>query len=172
AADSAAGGKAGNVNGTAVWAKGQIANALTFDGSSTYVVVTNYPKAAKALSVAGWVNVGATVASSVALIRNAQGGIGVSVAQNGAPASQFELGLNADDTGALFLHAGIVAGPNVNAVTAPGAFTLGSWQHVAFTADGAQLRIYVNGAEGASQPYQGDFIVPEVKELSMGARLD
>ena len=172
AANSASGGIAGNVSGTAVWGKGQVGNALAFDGSTTYVVVTNYPKATKALSVAGWVNVGATVAGSVAFIRNAEGNIGVSVAQNGAPASQFELGLNADAAGALFLNAGIVAGPNVNAVTAPAAFTLGSWQHVAFTADGAQLRIYVNGAEVASQPYQGDFIVPEVKELSMGARLD
>ncbi|MSU21621.1 MAG: hypothetical protein EXS30_09530 [Pedosphaera sp.] len=171
AANAATGGQAGDVNGTVAWAKGQVGNALSFDGATTYVVVPNYPKATKALSVAGWVNVRAT-GSSVAFIRNAQGGIGVSVAQNGAPASQFELGLNADDTGALFLRAGIIAGPNATAITSPTPFALGSWQHVAVTADGAQLRIYVNGAEVASQPYLGDFIVAEVKELSMGARLN
>jgi hypothetical protein len=171
-ANAATGGIAGDVSGAATWGAGKVGNALTFDGASTHVIVTNYPKATKALSVAGWVNVNAGTASSTALIRNAQGGIGVSVAQNGAPASQFELGLNADANGALFLSGGIVAGPNVSSITAPTAFTKGSWQHVAMTADGAQLRIYANGVEVASQPYLGDFIVPEVRELSMGARLD
>lgn len=172
AANAATGGTAGDVFGTATWGKGQVGNALAFDGGSTYVVVPNYPKATKVLSVAGWVNVSPATASAVAFVRNAEGGIGVSVAQNGAPASQFELGLVDNGAGQVLLSAGIVAGPNVSQITAPTAFTLGSWQHVAMTADGAQLRIYVNGKEVASQPYLGDFIVPEVKELSFGARLN
>jgi len=173
AVNSVTSGQAGQINGTAVWAKGQVANALSFDGGSTYVVVPDYPKATKALSVAGWVNVNATVNTATALIRNAEGNLGVSVAQDGAPASQFELGLNSDaTTGALTLHAGITAGPNHTTVDAPSAFKQGSWQHVAFTADGAQLRLYVNGAEVAKTAYLADFITPEVKELSMGARLN
>ncbi len=172
AANAVTGGQAGDVVGTAAWGKGQIANGLTFDGASTYVVVPNYPKATKALSVSGWVNVSAGTASSVALVRSAHGNLGISVAQDGAPASQFELVLNANDTGALFLHAGITAGPNHTTVDSPTAFTLGSWQHVAFTADGAQLRLYVNGVEVANTPYLADFIVPEVQDLSFGARLN
>ena len=173
AANSVTGGQAGDVNGTAAWGKGQVGNALAFDGSTTYVVVPNYPKATKALSVAGWVNVDASLTTSAAFIRNAEHDLGVSVAQDGSPASQFELVLNADATsGALILHAGITAGPNHTTLNAPTAFTLGSWQHVAFTADGAQLRLYVNGVEVANQSYLGNFILPEVQELSMGARLN
>jgi hypothetical protein len=172
AVNSVTSGQPGQVNGTAVWAKGQIANALSFDGGSTYVVVPDYPKATTALSVAGWVNVNATVTSPTALIRNAEGNLGVSVAQDGAPASQFELVLNTDANGALILHAGITAGPNHTTVDAPSAFKQGSWQHVAFTADGAQLRLYNNGAEVAKTAYLAPFIVPDVKELSMGARLN
>jgi hypothetical protein len=173
AANSAPSGQAGTVNGTGTWSTGQVGGALSFDGSSTYVLVPDYPKATTALSVAGWVNVDAAVSSSVALIRNAQGNLGVSVAQDGAPASQFELILNLDDTtGALSLHGGITAGPNHTTVDGPGTFPKGSWQHVALTADGAQLALYINGAQVASRPYLGTFIVPEVKELSMGARLN
>jgi hypothetical protein len=173
AVNSVTSGQAGQVNGTAVWSKGQIANALAFDGSTTYVVVPDYPKATKALSVSAWVNANAALATAAAFVRNAEGNLGVSVAQDGAPASQFELGLNADaNTGALSLHVGITAGPNHTTVDAPSTFTLGSWQHVAFTADGAQLRLYVNGAEVANTAYLADFIVPDVKELSIGARLN
>jgi hypothetical protein len=173
AVNSVTNGQPGQVNGTAAWGKGQIANSLAFDGGSTYVVVPDYPKATTALSVSGWVNVNATVTSATALIRNAEGNLGVSVAQDGAPASQFELVLNTDaTTGALILHAGITAGPNHTTVDAPSAFKQGSWQHVAFTADGAQLRLYINGAQVAETAYLANFITPDVKELSMGARLN
>ena len=173
AANAATGGTAGDVKGTAAWAKGQVGNALSFDGATTYVVVPTYPKASKALSVAGWVNVSAASSPPVSLIRNAQGNLAVGPAdQGGALASQFEISLNDNGSGAPVLHAGVVGGPNITAVDAPTAFPLGSWQHVAFTADGASLRIYLNGVEVASKSYLSDFNVPVVQELSFGARLN
>jgi hypothetical protein len=173
ASNSVAGGLAGTVDPSGTWGAGQVGGALGFDGFSTYVVVTNYPKATTALSVAGWVNVSPDATASMALVRNAEGNIGVSVAQDSVPGSQFELVLNADaNTGALSLHAGIITGPNHTTIDGPAGFPSNSWQHVAFTVDGAQLTLYINGAAVASTPYVGTFNVPEVKELSMGARLN
>jgi len=173
AANSATGGQPGKVDPSGTWSNGQIAGALTSDGASTYVVVPDYPKATTALSAAGWVNINAGSAASMALIRNAEGNLGVSVAQDGAPASQFELVVNYDDTAAtLALHAGITAGPNHTTINGPANFPTGSWHHVAFTADGAQLTLYIDGVKVGSTPYSGTFIVPEVKELSLGARLN
>ncbi len=173
AANAVTGGKAGTVSGTGTWGAGKIDNALSFDGASTYVSVPDYPKATSALSVSTWVNLGAGAGTSMALVRNAEGNLGVSVAQDGAPASQFELVINADaNTGALNLHAGITAGPNHTTIDSPTALAPGSWVQAAFTADGAQLTLYINGVAVASTPYSGTFIVPEVKELSMGARLN
>ena len=46
-----------------------------------------------------------------------------------------------------------------------------AWQQVAFSADGAQLHLYVNGVEVASTDYSGNMAVPSVQYLSMGAVL-
>ncbi|MEO8428974.1 MAG: LamG-like jellyroll fold domain-containing protein, partial [Verrucomicrobiota bacterium] len=169
AANSAPGGVTGTVNGTAVWGAGKIANALTFDGSSTYVQVSDYTKAQKQLGVSGWVNVAAGTAADVAFIRNARGALAV----GGNAAGQFELGLSANvDDGTVHLTAAIGAGPNIVRATAPGVFTLGSWQQVAFSADGAQLRLYVNGQEVASTDYGAAINPPNIPYLSIGARLN
>ena len=171
-ADAVSGGTKGKVEGTATWGAGKAGNALTFDGASTYVLVPAYKPATKAISSAGWVKVAAGSAAAMAFIRNADGDVGVGVDQSGDRPSQFELGINADaTTGALALYTAIAAGPNIITLTAPTTFALGSWQHVAFTADGAQLRLYVNGVEVANKVYLSDLIVPEVKWLTLGARL-
>jgi hypothetical protein len=173
AKNSIAAGQSGTVTDPATWGAGKVGGALAFDGAATYVVVPDYPKATSALSVAGWVNVRTDAATSMALVRNAEGEIGVSVAQDQAPGSQFELILNLDDTtGNFSLHAGIITGPNHTTIDSPTPFPTGSWQQVAFTTDGALLALYINGVQVASTPYVGTFNVPEVKELSMGARLN
>lgn len=165
AVNSVAGGSPAVATGTPSWVQGQIANAFSFDGGS-YLYVDNYAKANRSLSVSGWVKVAAGVAANVAFVRNAQGALGV------APAGQFELGLVYDDTtGEARLSGAVGSGPNIVRATAPGVFTLGSWQQVAFTADGAQLRLYVNGAEVAATDYQGNINIPGIPWLSMGAWL-
>ena len=172
AANSATGGKPGTVTGTAAWAKGQIDNALTFDGGSTYVQVPSYTLAKKAISAAAWVNVAAGTGTDVAFMRNAQGAIGVGVAQD-SYAGQFEIGLVADTTtGISQLSAAVGAGPNIIRATAPAAFPMGSWHHVAFAADGSQLNLYIDGVLVASRDYNdADLNVPEIPYISIGARL-
>ena len=57
-------------------------------------------------------------------------------------------------------------------VTAPNTFPFGAWHHVAFTADGAQLRLYLDGTQIASRDYLSDINVPEIPYLTIGARLN
>ena len=173
AANSATGGQPGTVNGTASWQAGRIANAFNFD-SFSYIQVPSYPVAKDAISAAAWVNAPAnSFFSDVEFIRNAQGGLGLGVGQNGFPAGQFELGLAYDaNTGDLRLSGAITAGPNVVRATAPTTFPFGSWHHVAFSADGAQLRLYLDGAEVAVRDYLSDINAPEIPYLTIGARLN
>ena len=52
-------------------------------------------------------------------------------------------------------------------------FPLGSWQHVAFTCDGTLVRLYRNGVQVASVPYDGTLQPsPGVSCLGLGARMD
>ena len=173
AVNSIAGGSPGVVNGTPNWIQGRIANAFNFDGFS-YLFVNNYPKARRALSVSGWVRVEPGFFSDVAFVRNAQGQIGVGAGVGpGTPAGQFEIGLVFDDTTLEGrLSAAVGSGPNIVRATAPNAFTTGSWQQVGFTADGAQVRLYLNGTEVASADYLGNINEPGIPWLSMGARLN
>jgi hypothetical protein len=172
AANAVAGGKPGAVKGTSRWAAGQIANSFSFDGM-TYLFVEDYTKAVKGVSASGWVRVDPSLGTSVTFIRNGLGEFRRPVSGDTPPTGQFEIGLDYDEvSGAFRLSAAIMVGPNFPRVTAPSAFPLGSWQHVAFSADGAQLRLYLNGAEVGVTDYLGTINPPDMKHLSIGAQLN
>jgi hypothetical protein len=167
AANSVVGGSNGVVNGTATWGAGRIGNALGFDGASTYTFVSNYPKAKRQMGVSAWVNLDVGTPTPPAIIRNADGNLDLA-----NPAEQFEFGFVQDlNDGMLRLTAAIVPGPNFARITDTTPFTLGSWQHIAFSADGAQLRLYRNGVEVGSLDYPQDINPPGITWLSIGARL-
>ena len=174
ASNDAPGGSNGAITGSASWGAGKIGNALGFDGASTYVFVENYDKAKSQLAASAWVNVGTGVFEGVEFLRNAIGNLGIGIGSTGnSPAGQFEFGLIEDlDAGGMKLTAAIGAGPNFIRATQSDLFTLGSWQHVAFSADGAQMRLYINGAEVASTDYITDINPPDIDWLSIGARLN
>jgi len=170
-APGAAANSAGVVNGTATWAAGQVNNSLTFDGN-TYLFVTNYPKASKAISGSAWVNIDPNTATDVAIFRNAQGDMTVS---GGAARiiGQFEVGLTYDaSTGNLLPVATVGLGPNIARGTGSAAFPTGSWHNIAFTADGAQLRVYVDGQQVSVVDYLADINPPDIQYLSMGMQLN
>jgi hypothetical protein len=173
AANSAAGAAAnsvGVVNGTATWAPGQVAGGLTFDGN-TFLFVTNYPKATAALSGAAWVNIDPSTATDVAIFRNAQGDM---ITSGGATrvVGQFEVGLTYDaNTGELRPVATIGIGPTIARINGTTAFPTGSWHHIAFTADGAQLRLYVDGVQVGVTDYLANINPPDIQYLSMGMQL-
>src|SRR6185295_11550409 len=87
---------------------------------------------------------------------------------------QFEIGLFYDGTAdALFAEAAVGNGPNVPRARSSTPFPVGNTFHqVAFTADGAQLRLYVDGVEAARADYLGEINPPDINYISVGARLN
>ncbi|MSU37187.1 MAG: hypothetical protein EXS36_19260 [Pedosphaera sp.] len=174
AANAAAGGKAGEVTGSAAWGAAKIANGLTLDGS-TYLTLPTYTKAGRELSGSAWVKVNAGASGNIAIARNAERALGLGLGVGpGTPAGQFELSLvapNLDDPTEEHLSVAIGAGPNIARATDPTPFKLGNLQHVAFSADGAQLRLYVSGVEVASRDYSAAINPPDIQYLTVGAWL-
>lgn len=175
APNSVAGGQVAVVNGTPTWlVPGKITNAFSFD-QATYLFVTNYPKASgDSISASAWVRVDTSLAGStlgVSFVQNSDGALRVD--ETIGVTGQFAMGLVPDalDPNIYYLRAAVMVGPNRVEAIAPGAFTLGTWQQVAFSADGAQLHLYLNGVEVASADYAGKIAVPLVQFLSMGAVL-
>jgi hypothetical protein len=172
AANAVAGGQPAAVTGTSAWSAGQIGNAFNFDGA-TYLFVPSFPIAKKAISAAAWVNIPTGgVSADVAIVRNAQGAMTVSGGE-GRIVGQFELGL-VYDANELVVRpmAAIGIGPNVARATGTAAFPTGGWHHIAFTADGAQVRLYVDGVQVAVEDYLADINPPDIPYISIGARLN
>jgi hypothetical protein len=170
-ANSVAGGAPGEVVGTATWGAGKIANALSFDGQ-TYVLITNYTKAKAAISGSTWVFVENGSVGDIALFRNAQGAMTINGGA-GRIVGQFEVLLNYDDTtGEYHAEAAVGIGPNIARATGTPTVTLGAWHHVAYSADGAQLRVYVDGQQVAVTDYLAEINPPSIDYISVGAVLD
>jgi hypothetical protein len=175
AANSLAGGKPIILDTTVAqpsWLAGKVANSLAFDGASTFGIVSNYTRATKAISASAWVLLGQGASSAMTIARNGEGDLRAPGDNNPVPTGNFDFRLNVDEAGALFLNTRIQAGPNFPEVTAPAAFPIAKWTHVAFSADGAQLRLYINGQQVAMADYLDDLKVSDVPFLSVGARMN
>jgi hypothetical protein len=143
------------------WAAGRIGHALQFRGpaSGDYVHVATYPKPATNLTVAAWVWADARP-------------LWASIAKNwgNGVAGQFHFGLTASD-GDLSCYLSTAAGATPNqreGVPLP----LGSWQHLAFTADGTTLKLYRNGAQVGSTTYSGGLVASPMSALGIGVKLN
>lgn len=173
-AANSAGGQAATLVDPVAWGAAKIANGLTFDGYTTYGTVASYTVAKRQISASGWVNVDPTTSAGVAFFRNAEGQIGIGTGQSpNTPAGQFEIGLSYNaDAGTAALTAAVGAGPNIVRATAPSAFGMGAWHHVAFSADGARLNLYLDGALVGSADYLATINAPDIAYLTFGARLN
>ena len=145
------------------WVAGQVGGALNFRGPEglDYVMIPNYPKPASTMTLAAWVWADArTTWASVAKNWSGSG-------------NQFHFGLNDADgdlSNYLTQQNGVSAGPVREGANTP--FPLGAWQHVAFVCDGAQMRLYRNGALVGSVPYDGTINTNLASEaMGIGAKL-
>ena len=172
AANAVDGGQPGELSGAPTWQAGRIGNALNLQGENEdFVYISDYTKGQAELSASLWVNVDDDILDTFDVpmfFRNADG-IDLNAAN---PAEQFELGLLFNnDTFEMNLSAAITSGPNVTRFTQQAAFPLGEWVHVAFSVDGAQLRLYLNGTRIGTVDYVGTINPPDIDWLAMGARL-
>ena len=170
-ANSVAGGAPGEVVGNATWGAGKVANALTLDGGS-YVMITNYTKARAAISGSTWFYLEPGNFADIALFRNAQGLMTVSGGE-GRIVGQFEVGLELDDvTFELRPMAAVGIGPNIARATGTAPVSSGAWHHIAYSADGAQLRVYVDGQQVAVTDYFAEINPPDIDYISVGGILN
>ena len=143
------------------WVTGIIAGALKFsEAGSNYVIASDYVKATNTMTVSVWA--WADTRPSWA-----------SIAKNWGDAQygQFHLGL-VGDTGQLGNYIADGSGTSFSALD-PAVFPVGSWQHVAFVADGARMRLYRNGLEVASSAqYNGTLLFPLMAGLGVGVKTD
>ena len=147
------------------WTTGRPGPALRLGGSEmgTFAVVPDFPKAAGgALTVCAWVHADSRPRWA-------------SIAKNwvqderGKSSGQFHFGLWHDDGDLeVLVHdaRGKVIGARENA-----PLPLGEWQFVAFTLDGAMLRLYRDGNEVAATPCAG-LSTAGPAALGIGVRLD
>ncbi len=165
AADSTTNANSGALNSfpadNSQWVAGKIGGALNFrgPGPNEYVRVPKYPKLSGAMSVSAWVWADARP-SWASILKN----------WGGSAAGQFHFGLQ-DNAGDLsnFLQTEGGVFPNARENT---PFPLGSWQHVALTADGSTLRLYRNGTEVGSAAYVGNLANSPMAALGIGVKLN
>ncbi|MCB1124975.1 MAG: immunoglobulin domain-containing protein [Verrucomicrobiae bacterium] len=162
-AANAAGGSAGVLTdfGWANWDAGKIGNALNYDFSG-WVLVDDYPKASQALAVSAWVKLGLepTTDAGAPILRNW-----------GSSAGQFNLAYTGVDPSQL--QAQVRIGPNnVTAATPAADANPTEWTHIAMSADGARLTLYVNGVAAASTDYIGNISAPPMPWLAFGTEMD
>jgi hypothetical protein len=159
--------------GPPTWTAGKVANCLSFDGSTTFGVVSNYPKATRAISGSAWVNIDPSAATPMTIARNGLADLRAPGDNSPVPSGNFDFRVTQDaNDQSLHLNIRIQAGPNFPEVTAPAAFPLGAWTYVAFTADGAQLRLYINGQQVGSADYLDDLKTSTVDIMSVGVRMN
>jgi len=159
---------------TPLWAAGQIAGALNLEDGATYGLVSNYTKPVQAISAAAWVKLDPNYASAQnTIIRNGEGALTVPSSGNAPPVGQFDFHFMFSSADlALHLEAELQVASTFPTATDPNGITLSAWTHVAFTADGAQLRLYKNGQQVAEKDYTGQLDTPSGAFLAIGAVLN
>lgn len=147
-----------------VWTAGKVGAAFTLGGPAeqTYASASQYPQAKRdTLSVSAWV---------YAHSRPRWASIAKNWAGGDDHKGQFHFGLF-QDSGELEAHIIDSSGKEI-VVRDKVPLPLNTWHHVAFVADGAQLRLYRNGLEVGSQPYQNLHRDSKITALAIGTKLN
>jgi hypothetical protein len=144
------------------WGPGRIGQALSFADptNQNYVIAPDYVKPTNTMTVSAWVWAESRPTWA-------------SIAKNwGASlAGQFHFGLT-DNSGQLGNYLTDGSGATVSAFDVV-PLPLGSWQQVAFVADGARMRLYRNGLQVAeSATYNGSLLTPPMTSLGIGVKTD
>jgi len=144
------------------WVPGRVGRALSFGAPTNqqYGVAYDYLKPTSTMAVSAWVWAESRPAWA-------------SIAKNWGTtqAGQFHFGFEGD-SGQLGNYLTDGGGATVSAIDAV-PLPLGTWQHVAFIADGARMRLYRNGLQVAeSATYNGTLLVPPMTGLGIGVKTD
>jgi Concanavalin A-like lectin/glucanases superfamily/FecR protein len=147
-----------------VWTTGKVGAALRLGGPAqqTYASVDKYPQATgDTITVVAWV---------YARSRPRWASIAKNWAGGNDDRGQFHFGLHFD-SGELEAHVVDSSGAEITVRDAT-PLPLNTWHHVAFVADGTNLRLYRNGVEVDSKPYHQLHRDPRIKALAIGTKLN
>jgi hypothetical protein len=147
-----------------VWTAGRVGAALTLGGPAqgTYAAASEYPQAeGDALTVVAWI---------CARSRPRWASIAKNWAGGNDDRGQFHFGLY-EDNGELEAHMVDDGGKEV-VVRDKLPLPLNTWHHVAFVADGTELRLYRNGRQVDARPYHTLHRDPRIKTLAIGTKLN
>ena len=141
--DSSGSSNTGTIQGGTTWsAAGRFGGALTFNGSSGRVSVPDTASLdlTSAVTLEAWVNPAANQTNWRTVVQK--------------QVDSYLLHAS-NSSGALRPAAGVMVGTAVPTVVASSAIPVNTWSHLAMTYDGAQLRLYVNGALISSRDQTG-----------------
>jgi hypothetical protein len=161
-------------SGGGTWAAGKVANSYSFADQNTFMFVSNYAKASAGIGASCWVNLGGNSPGvSLALVQNAEPNL-YTVSGNATHIiGQFEMTLVFDpNTQNMYPEAGVGVEANIFTVTGTKPVPVSGWHNVSFTADGASVRVYVDGQLSGTAAYLGTIATPSIPWLSIGARLN
>jgi hypothetical protein len=153
AADSSGNGNTGTLVNAPAWTPGKINGALRFDGVTQYVDCGN----ASSLNPASQITLAAWINSSDGAARHTE----EIIAKDNNVALQYFLRIQA---GGQLIFA--ISGSRLTGTT---TLKPGTWYFVAATYDGAQMKLYINGALEASVAKTGDMLDNGVS-VRIGAR--
>jgi Concanavalin A-like lectin/glucanases superfamily len=139
-ADASGNGHVGTLSGATRSTLGKNGSALSFDGNDL-VTVADAPglDLTTGMTLEAWV-------------LPASGGGWRTVIMKERP-GDLAYALYSSSTGSR--PSGWLTTPSEHSVSGPGSITTGAWTHLALTYDGAALKLFVNGAQTASQPASG-----------------
>ncbi|MEV3978275.1 LamG-like jellyroll fold domain-containing protein [Nonomuraea sp. NPDC049758] len=140
-ADSSGAGNNGTAT-AATWVAGKYGQALSFNGTSSWVTVADSASLhlTDAMTLEAWVRPSSMDGWRTVLMKEFGADLAWAIMSSGSNGSP-----------SAFIH----TSSGVNA-QAPNYLTLNAWSHVAATYDGSTLRFYVNGVEVATNPTGGD----------------